>query len=66
MAESMAAGRHGAGEVAESYILIHKQGERGGGKKRGRGRESERRKDGKKKIRRQGDRKRDYAWLLKP
>lgn len=37
MAESMAAGRHGAGEVAESYILIYRQKERReGGREEGR------------------------------
>jgi hypothetical protein len=34
MAGNMAAGKHGTGEVADSYILIHKQRERGGGRER--------------------------------
>ena len=39
MAESMAAGRCGAGEVVERYILVHKQ--RGGGSREKKERERE-------------------------
>lgn len=41
----MVAGRYGAGKVTESYILIHKQGSRGGDREEKRGREMEKREE---------------------
>lgn len=39
----MVTGRYGTGEVAESYILIHKQGSRGGDREEKRGKRERRR-----------------------